>query len=531
MRFKSLLIIPFLFLLGIIDVSSQPLKILPLGNSLTKGMYCTNGQIFGCISPPDHEMVGYRYALYNALIAAGYNIDFVGNEIAGYSVFPDYNHAGYPGFWSGDLATKLNDDNNYLMNSTAPDIVLLEIGTNDVYGATTSIEGVRSVLNEIDEYEISSGKPVLVFLSRIIRFTQGTLNEDLIETFNSNLYNLYSSRRSAGDLIEWLDIGANLVNLKEPAGDMMDELHPNQAGYNKIAQQWFNAINTINTAPVIAQIPGQTTVQGTPFSVINLDSYIYDAEDADQFITWTLQSLPINYTVVIDGNRQATITPKNPDWKGSESITFIATDRGKIITALKRRATTSAIFTVNALNHSPSITIPADRDTYVQDYFELKLTAVDVDQNDTPVLTASVLPEWLYFNAQTTTLYGIAGSQDVGNNQVKVTVNDQLISVDSSFVISVFPKSGLGEAEDHNRVIVYPNPATENITILCGENSFQPRLFRLFSVTGTLVFSEWILGEVVHLDLKKYNIPAGAYIYDIGSNENSIKGKLLINSR
>jgi len=526
---KSILIIPILFIFGITGGSSQSIKILPLGNSLTKGIYCTNGQVEGCISPSDGEVVGYRLALYNALVNAGYNIDFVGNEIAGYSVFSDYNHAGYPGFWSAQLATKMDDNGNYLMNSTTPDIVLLEIGTNDVYGGSTSIEGVRSVLNEIDEYETSSGKQVLVFLSRIIRFAQGSFNETLVSTFNDNLYNLYNTRKSAGDLIEWLDIGANLSNLREPSGDMVDELHPNQAGYNKMAQQWFNAIHAINTAPIIVQIPNQTIVQGNAFNIINLDSYIYDAEDADQYINWAVSSSQ-NFTIVIDGNRQATITPKNPDWKGSESITFMATDRGRIITALKKSASTSATFTVNALNHPPSITIPADRETYVQDYFELKLTAADVDAEDTPVLTATVLPDWLHFNTQTTTLYGTAGSQHVGNNSVKITVNDQHVSVDSNFVISVFPKSALTE-EETDPVIIYPNPATRHITIICRENPKQPVVFRLYSVTGVLLFSEWIQGEKETLDLNQYNIPSGAYFYDISGYENAIKGKLLVNSR
>lgn len=528
MRISPVIVILVLFLCRSIDLAGQPLRILPLGNSLTKGVYCNNGTIVNCSTIPDSEMVGYRQTLYNALSNAGYTVDYVGNEIAGYALMSDYNHAGYPGFTSVQLATKMDDNNNYLMNSTTPDIVLLEIGTNDVYSGFTSIEGVRSILDEINQYETSSGKPVLVFLSKIIRFTQGSFNENLVNTFNTNLYNLYTQRKSAGDLIEWVDIGMDLVNRLEPTGDMKDELHPNQGGYNKMAQRWFNAINGINTAPVASSIPNQTVTQGTPFTVINLDNYIYDAEDADQYITWTLQTSPQHYTVVIDGNRQAAITPIDPDWTGSENIVFVATDRGKIITALKKSVSITVSFTINEMNHPPSVSIPADRETYVEDYFQLKLTAMDIDEGDNPVITVPILPEWLDYNAQTTTIYGIAENQHVGDHQVKVTVNDQLISVDSFFVVTVFPKSALPHPETESSVLVYPNPASQFLNIQCSEDHINPLTFRLYSVAGILIFSEPLRGKSTLLDLNRYILPAGAYFWDISGYGFPVKGKLMI---
>jgi hypothetical protein len=325
-----------------------------------------------------------------------------------------------------------------------------------------------------------------------------------------------------------VDIGMDLVNRLEPAGDMKDELHPNQGGYDKMAQRWFYAINGINTAPVASPIPNQTVTQGTPFTVINLDNYIYDAEDADQFITWTLQTSPQHYTVVIDGNRQAAITPKDPEWAGSENITFIATDRGKIITALKKSVTITATFTINEMNHPPSVSIPADRETYVEDYFQLKLTAMDIDEGDNPVITVPVLPEWLDYNAQTTTIYGIAENQHVGDHQVKVTVNDQLISVDSIFVVTVFPKSALPDQENKNPVLVYPNPANQYLIIQRLEDNNGPLTFRLYSLAGILLFSQPLQEKSAKLDLSRYTLPAGAYLWDINGYSFPVKGKLMI---
>jgi lysophospholipase L1-like esterase len=355
MRFNFIIIIIIIWLAEISDVTCQTLKILPLGNSLTKGTFCTNGSVSSCISLPDGETIGYRYALFNTLNTAGYDFNFVGNEIAGYSVFPDYNHAGYTGITSANLAIKLNDNSNYLMNSTQPDIVLLEIGTNDVYSGQTSIEGVRSILNEIGEYETTSGKPVLVFLSKIIRFAQGTYHENLVNTFNVNLQALYNQRKTAGDLIEWVDIGVNLVNKIEPLGDMMDELHPNQVGYDKMAQLWFQAIDNYNSAPVPTQIPNQITTEGNNFPSISLDNFITDAENADSLISWTVQSEPQNLTVTINGSRQAIVCPIDSDWYGTENITFIATDMGKTVPGLKKSASITVTFTVEPVNDPPVI--------------------------------------------------------------------------------------------------------------------------------------------------------------------------------
>lgn len=429
-RFLRNLIIACFISSIFVQTYSQPLKILPLGNSITKGVFCTNGNVYSCETMADSEIIGYRYALYSLLLNSGYDFTFIGNEIAGFGIFPSTElarHAGYPGIRSDLLANKLNENGNYLLNSTEPDIVLLEIGTNDISaGYTTAqyVNHVNNILNEIDEYEASSGKPVLVFLSKIIKFTQGTLYGNNVPAFNTSLTTLYNQRVSAGDHVVLLDAGITLINLIEPSGDMMDQLHPNQAGYDKMAAQWFQAINNYNSSPVSTQIPNQQISEGNSFSVISLDNYVSDVEDADNMIVWTVSPEPQNYTVTINANRQAIITPKNADWNGSEQITFVATDRGKTIPGLKKRTSVTTTFTVTAVNDEPVITgqtripVTTEETSYTVVLSDLNVTDID---NPLADLTVQILSGTNYTNTGNSVTPAVNFS---GNLSVNVRVND-----------------------------------------------------------------------------------------------------------
>ncbi len=131
---------------------------------------------------------------------------------------------------------------------------------------------------------------------------------------------------------------------------MADQAHPNQTGYEKMADQWYSAIDAYNTAPVVSQIPNQTIAQGGTFTQINLDNYVSDSEDNPQEMIWSISpSNPQYFTVSIDENRRATITPKNAQWSGAEDITFIAMDRGKVVTALQKTDECTTRFSVDWL--------------------------------------------------------------------------------------------------------------------------------------------------------------------------------------
>jgi len=73
-------------------------------------------------------------------------------------------------------------------------------------------------------------------------------------------------------------------------------------------------------------IPDQTIQVGQSFAPIHLDDYVDDVDDMDEEITWSYSNN--NELVVNLDNRVATISVPDPNWTGSETITFTATDPG-----------------------------------------------------------------------------------------------------------------------------------------------------------------------------------------------------------
>ncbi len=82
----------------------------------------------------------------------------------------------------------------------------------------------------------------------------------------------------------------------------------------------------MNDAPVVSDIPDQTIPEGDSFVTINLDDYVTDADNTDAEMTWTYSGNSELSVTIVD--RVATISIPDPDWKGSETITFTATDPG-----------------------------------------------------------------------------------------------------------------------------------------------------------------------------------------------------------
>lgn len=338
--------------------SQESLKILPLGNSITRGTMCTNGDVNYCVDIPPNLAVGYRKRLYKLLDQAGYNIDFIGSEEygGGSPGMDDDDNAGFAGVKSSALADLIETGKLYYnypiepgpyLNYHPAEIILLHIGTNDVYGGLTSVSHVNRLLDAVDDYEASIGKPVLVFVAKIISW-QGydCHTHPGTNSFNTNLAALVQSRKNAGDHLV-------LVDMECDAGidydvHMTDQLHPTIEGYEKMAELWFQEIDNFNSAPMVSQIPNQTKNRGTAFDPIHLDTYVDDFEDQPSDIYWTtIPANPEHFTISIDQSRIATVTPKDPNWSGTETIEFVGTDRGRIIEKLKKSDASSTSFTLN----------------------------------------------------------------------------------------------------------------------------------------------------------------------------------------
>jgi lysophospholipase L1-like esterase len=248
------------------------IRIMPLGDSITDG--------YPGFFITEEFFVSYRRKLYNdlsALYATHYGINFVGSVTnTGASANPplaDRDHEGHDGWRDDEIAngttdtTKLQSCSNLYplsdcniagwLNVTQPDVVLLHIGTNGINsGGGTSSADVAAILDKIKIWETANSSPVTVMLARIIGSPDATTNTN-VTTFNNNVTSMAQTRINNGDKIVIVNqqTGAGLTYQLgaadgSPSGpDMGDNLHPNQDGYEKMADKWKADLISSGTLP------------------------------------------------------------------------------------------------------------------------------------------------------------------------------------------------------------------------------------------------------------------------------------------
>lgn len=210
-------------------------RVMPVGDSITAG------------SPgaTPATAIGYRKKLYTDLeaLSSNYGVRFVGNlahgETSGLAP-PNNQHEGHPGYCDGP--TGCSNDNvadNIVtwLNAAPADVLLLHIGTNDF---STNAADVSTILDNINTWA-SGNYPVTTFVARIIPASNGGL---YVNTFNNNVAAIATNRPNVRVLMVNQQTGAGIHNTTDPAGNtanaafMADNLHPNQAGYDKMADKW-----------------------------------------------------------------------------------------------------------------------------------------------------------------------------------------------------------------------------------------------------------------------------------------------------
>jgi lysophospholipase L1-like esterase len=208
---------------------SSTTKIMLLGDSITYDESIANDRPN---ARPASQRHGYRNYLYYKLKDANYNFNFVGSRSAGSAIRPsfDTDNEGYPGIKSNELASRIYN----LLKMNTPDIILLHIGTNDTRDSS-SISGLKNLLNEIDRFESNYNHHIKILLAKIIRSKDSSRNATIVD-FNSNLVNLVNSRNDDIKIVNMYS-GAGISN-----GDMADYLHPTYGGYSKMASKWFSSV-------------------------------------------------------------------------------------------------------------------------------------------------------------------------------------------------------------------------------------------------------------------------------------------------
>jgi len=211
---------------------SRPIKIMPLGDSITNGT---------------GKRSGYRSKLYADLTAAGYEIDFVGSQRTNPSpVLPDLDHEGHPGF---NIDNILNGWKSYPgvnvwlgPDGYDPDIILLMIGGNDVgeqRDFAHAPDRLDALITRISDKKTGLQPDAHLIVSKITP-RAAKPNDHHTRWYNEQLEKVVARHIALGEKITLVDCYQPL----EPS-DLADGVHPTQSGYDKIAKVWFDAISDI----------------------------------------------------------------------------------------------------------------------------------------------------------------------------------------------------------------------------------------------------------------------------------------------
>ena len=226
------------------SAQTPPLRIMPLGDSITDGTASgTSG--YG----------GYRGTLFTLLTNAGYNIDYVGTLTNNGANIPDPNHEGHSGWRIDQLDTNMA---GWLASLASPDVVLMHIGTNDFGSGFDPVNAI----NRLDALilKIATLRPYTHIIVTNLLARSGPLDAQIQNQFNPYVQARVNAHALAGRRVKFLNMRAAV-----PLSDMPDGLHPNQTGYNKMANAWFPAIQGVvtplgdNLPPGIARIVSPDT--------------------------------------------------------------------------------------------------------------------------------------------------------------------------------------------------------------------------------------------------------------------------------
>ncbi|WP_243409446.1 Ig-like domain-containing protein [Pontibacter virosus] len=265
---------------------SKTFNIMPLGDSNTHGTKFSDTR-------PDADRIAYRKQLYDLLMGANAKFTYVGSERSGSATLANDQNAGFSAARTGDIASLLrtssyrNQDNVLVSRGSGtyldkfnPDIVLLHLGTNGgQWGVTDddqAIAEMAAILDEVDAYEARANKEVTVVLGLIINRVRQENDPAAVEytsRFNVKLAAMAENRiRTKSDRLIVVDMekAAGLIyRLSGDGGDMDDALHPAPSGYQKMANQWFKALEPLLKPSAVSSNNPETTITKKPSEISN----------------------------------------------------------------------------------------------------------------------------------------------------------------------------------------------------------------------------------------------------------------------
>ena len=257
-----------------VSAVSDPVKIIAMGDSITHGyINGDNGyRKYFCYGLQQNGITDFNMVGPNNNWTDSATYDWNGTTIT-----YDPAHAGYSGYAIQKIGSRqglqetifdttyVNGDvSGNMMEAYQPDVIMLQIGTNDVLDA--QLTGIGDRLEELVDKLIPyvSGDGQVLYLASIpnidaierydwlgaYEWTYGVSYKSdpekfvatvqaAVDDYNTIVKNLVAKKQAEGAHIEFSDINSTI---EISAGDLEDGVHPSEQGYAKMGQYWSNLL-------------------------------------------------------------------------------------------------------------------------------------------------------------------------------------------------------------------------------------------------------------------------------------------------
>ena len=302
-------------------------RIMPLGDSIT-------------------HAAGWRMYLQDLLKKEGYTFRMVGGRndprlAEGYWS----NHGGCSG-WTIGIFPRSEEFGGADVDwvGSQPDVVLLELGTNDLQWGND--QGAPERLSNLLDRIWKDLPDCLIIVAQITPFaaggrvhdkTDGALLDPMVRAYNAAIPGLLASKVAAGKKAAVVDLHTRF----DAARQLADKCHPNQAGHQLLAQLWFEAIQkqTIQGSdypdrdlpPLVEpQVGGQWSATLPMGGSVSLTATLLDAGSAagGQTITYAWQKVcgpgPVTFENAAASNTRASFSAP-----GAYALSLVAS-KGKL---------------------------------------------------------------------------------------------------------------------------------------------------------------------------------------------------------
>ncbi|OGM49676.1 hypothetical protein ABOM_001781 [Aspergillus bombycis] len=202
--------------LGSRDGKPFPLRIMPLGASITTGLKSSDKN-------------GYRKVLRQQLRSAGWEVNMVGSLKSG--DMKDNDNEGHSGWIIDEVAQEAEKT-----IPKAPNLILINAGTNDAVKPVhpeSAGERMNKMLTRL--YDAIPGTTII--LSTLLPNKDDKAQVNVLN-INEQYRNIAATRIKEGDRLVLAEMSDGFIQVSE----LVDGTHPTDEGYKKMASVWWAAI-------------------------------------------------------------------------------------------------------------------------------------------------------------------------------------------------------------------------------------------------------------------------------------------------